>query len=149
MFKTTRKSRRKSFFFTRKFGFFSKICSQQPLMILKNWSYYFRSICQNTSSNLINCCLRLVILDNTRKKAKIFSYWKDCFFSKICVFQQLLRCYRIDLTTSTVNVGLPFGPLPIAFWGLSHSIIREKTGQSFVSGHKAFFEKFGSQILRS
>ena len=89
-------------------------------------------------------------LDYMRKKDQnLFFTRKIAFSSKFCVFKQPPRCYRIDLISSTVIVGLPFGPLPIVFWGLSHSIIREKTGQTFVTGQKAFFEMFGSQILRS
>ena len=146
MFKTTRKVG-ENLFFTRKLAFFSKNCSQQPLLILNKWSYYFRSTCQNTSSNLINCCLRLVTLDNTRKKmAKIFSYWNDCFFSKFCVFQQLLRCYRSDVITSTLIVGKPFGPLQFVPWGLWHSILREKKSKVFFSLERlSFFSKISFQ----
>ena len=141
-------------FFTGKFAFFfSKNCFQQPLRFFKIWSYYFRSETQITSWILKKCCLRFVILDNSiigEKEAKIFfSLEKLPFFSKFCVFKQPLRCHRIDLISSTVIVGLSFGPLPIVFWGLSHSIILEKTGQIFVTEQKAFFEKFGSQIIRS
>ena len=72
-------------FFSRKIAFFSKICSQHSLMFLKNWSYYFRSICQNTSSSLIKCCLRMAILDNTRKKGQnIFLLERLLFFKNLC-----------------------------------------------------------------
>ena len=140
-------------FFTGNFAFFFKNLFSTTFRVFKIWSYYFRSETQITSWTLTKCSLRLVILDNSiiwEKRAKIFFFTrKVAFFSKLCVFKQPLRCYRIDLTSSTVIVGLPFGPLPIVFWGLSHSIIREKTGQIFVTGQKAFFEKFGSQNLRS
>ena len=81
------------------------------------------------------------------KGQNLFFTGKIAFFSKQCVFEQPLRCYRIDPITSTVIVGLPFGPLPIVFWGFSHSILREKAGQTFITGQKVFFEKFGSRIL--
>ena len=84
-----------------------------------------------------------------KEKAKIISYWKDCFFSKICVFQQPPRCYRSDLITSTKVVGIPFAPLQIVPWALSHSITRGMWPKSFVTRKTAFFEKFGSRLLRS
>ena len=63
------------------------------------------------------------------------------FFKNLC-FQQPLRCYRNDLITSAVIVRIPFGPLQIVPWGVSHSIIREKRGQNlFFSGKFAFFFK--------
>ena len=66
------------------------------------------------------------------KKAKtFFSLERLPFSSKLCVFQLLLRCYRSDVITSTVIVGISFGPLQNVPWGLSHSIIREKNGKIF------------------
>ena len=78
------------------------------------------------------------------KKAKTFSSLERLpFFSKHCVFQQLLSCYRSDVITSTVNVGKPFEPLQIVPWGFSHSIIRERKGQNnFLLERLLFFQKF-------
>ena len=70
------------------------------------------------------------------------------FFQKF-VFNNLWDSQNFVLITSAVIVRLPRGPLKSVPWGLSYSIKREKTGQIFVSGQKAFFEKFGSQIHRS
>ena len=123
------RERPKSFFHWKVCLFFSKNCFQQPLRFFKIWSYYFRSETQITSWTLTKCSLRFVILDNSiigEKEAKIFfSLERLPFYSKFCVFKQPLRCHRIDLISSTVIVGLPFGPLPIVFWGLLHSIILE------------------------
>ena len=78
------------------------------------------------------------------KKAKtFFSLERLPFSSKLCVFQLLLRCYRSDVITSTVIVGIPFGPLQNVPWGLSHSIIREKMAKSFFDWKVClFFQKF-------
>ena len=63
------------------------------------------------------------------------------FYSKICVLKQPLTCYRNDLITSTVSVGIPFEPLQIVFWGLSHSIKGEKIGQTFCHREDSLFLK--------
>ena len=59
------------------------------------------------------------------KKAKIFSSLERLpFFSKLYVFQQLLRCYRSDLITSTKIVGIPFWTLtkcPLRFVTLDYT----------------------------
>ena len=145
------KKKAKIFFSVEILPFFSKICFQQPLEFLK-----FDLITSAVKLKLPRGLLQSVLWDLSysitrfyeKKRPKSFFHWKDClFFSKLCVFKQPLRCYKIDLISSRVNVGLPFGPLPIVFWGLSHSIIREKTGQLFVTGQKAFFEKVVLKIL--
>ena len=86
------------------------------------------------------------------KKSKIFSSLERLpFFSKLYVFQQLLRCYRSEQITSTVVVRIPFGPLQIFPWGLSDSIIREKQGQNnFFLERLPFFSKpyVFQQLLR-
>ena len=70
------------------------------------------------------------------------------FFKKLC-FQQLLRCYRINTVTSTVNVKIPCEPSYIVPWGLSHSIMREKTGQKLFSLESLpFFKKLCFQQLQ-
>ena len=139
------KKNAKIFFSLESLPFFSKNCFPQPLRFFKIWSYYFRSETQITSWTLTKCCLRFVILDNSiigEKEAKIFfSLEKLPFFSKFCVFKQPLRCHRIDLISSTVIVGLSFGPLPIVFWGLSHSIILEKNRPNFCHRAESFFWK--------
>ena len=78
-----------------------------------------------------------------KKRPKYFFRWKDCHsFQKLC-FQEPLRCYRIDILPSTVTVRTPFQPLKTVFWGLSHSIRREKICQFFFyTGKIAFFFKF-------
>ena len=107
-------------FFIGKFAFFFKNLFSTTFRVFKIWSYYFRSETQITSWTLTKCSLRFVILDNSiiwEKKAKIFFFTrKVAFFSKLCVFKQPLRSYRIDLTSSTVIVGLPFGALQTVPW---------------------------------
>ena len=78
------------------------------------------------------------------KKAKtFFSLERLPFFSKHCVFQRLLSCYRSDVITFTVIVGIPFVTLQNVPWGLSHSIIREKGPKSYFHWKVClFFQKF-------
>ena len=102
--------------------------------MLQKWSNNFHKNCRNTFWSLTNCPLSFVTFDYTRKKGQNFFFTgKNAFFSKLCVFQQLLRCYRSHVITSTVIVGIPSGPLQNVPWGLSHSIIREKDAKSFFS----------------
>ena len=61
----------------------------------------------------------------------VFSSEKFAFFFKNLCFQQFRKCYRYDLITSTVIVKIPFGPLQIVPWGLSHSKIRENKAKIF------------------
>ena len=77
--------------------FFSKVCVFINLLgHKKNWSYYFHSNCQKNLRTLMNCSLRFLILDNTRKKKtpKIFNYWKNCLFFKTLWFQQPPRSLK-------------------------------------------------------
>ena len=110
--------------------------------MLQKRSFDFHSNCQNTLWTFIKCSLRFVILDNTRKRPKSFLHRKDCLFlSKVCVFQQPLRCYRSDLITSTVNVGIPFGPLQIVD-EVCHNRLYEKEKAKIISYWKdCFFSK--------
>ena len=130
-------------FFTGNFAFFFKNLFSTTFRVFKIWSYYFRSETQITSWTLTKCSLRLVILDNSiiwEKNAKIFFFTrKVAFFSKLCVFKQPLRCYRIDLTSSTIIVGLPFGALQTVPWVLSPSIIREKRPKLFFHWKDSLF----------
>ena len=112
--------------------------------MLHKWSNNIHKNCRNTFWSLTNCPLSFVTFDYTRKKGQnFFSLERLPFFSKLCVFQQLLRCYRSDVITSTVIFGIPFGPLQNVPWGLSHSIIREKRPKSFFHWKVCFFfQKF-------
>ena len=125
--------------------FFSKISfwPQQPLRCCRNdpKSSAAHSICQNTLWIRVMRSLRFVTLGNARRnRPKSFPHWKECiFFEKLC-FQQPLRCYRIDLVTSTVIVRSPFGLLWIIYWGLPHSMNREKIQQKlFFTGRFCLF----------
>ena len=100
--------------------------------MLQKWSNNFHKNCRNTFWSLTNCPLSFVTFDYTRKKGQNFFFTgKIALFSKLCVFQQLLRCYRSDVITSTVLVQITFGPLKNVPGGLSHSIIRQKGPKSF------------------
>ena len=127
----------KIFFSLEILPFFSKICFQQPLEFLK-----FDLITSAVKLKLPLGLLQSVLWDWSysitrlyeKKRPKSFFFTrKVAFFSKLCVFKQPLRCYRIDLTSSTVIVGLPFGALQTVPWVLSPSIIREKRAKSFFS----------------
>ena len=79
------------FSFLGKSVFFSKIVFSTTSYVLKK-SYYYQSNCQNIFLALINRFLRFVTLDNLRKYgANTFVHWKSAFFSKFCVFSNLLR----------------------------------------------------------
>ena len=96
----------------------------------------FSSFAQYLSKDIANTWksfLIFAILEKDEKNGPKFNiHWKYChFFSKKLCFQQPLSCYRNGLITSTVFVRLPCGPLKTAPWGLSHSIIWEKTPKSF------------------
>ena len=112
--------------------------------MLQKWSNNFHKNCRNTFWSLTNCLLSSVTFDYTRKKGQNFFFTgKIAFFSKLCVFQQLLRCYRSNVIASTVLVRIPFGPLKNVLGGLSHSIIREKGPKSFFHWKVClFFQKF-------
>ena len=87
-------------FFTGKFAFFSKkIVLSTTSLVLQKRSCNFHSNCQNTLSILINCPLRFVTFDNSRKdRPKSFLHWKECiFFSKICVFNNFLGVTELIL----------------------------------------------------
>ena len=120
--------------------------------MLQKWCNNFHSNCRNTFWTLTNCPVRFVTLDYTRKNGpKQFLTGKIAFFSKVCVFQQLLRCYGSDLRTCTKIVGVLFGPLQTVPWVLSASIIREKKAKTFFSLERLlFFSKLCvfQQLLR-
>ena len=86
-----------------------------------------------------------------QKTGQIFFFTgKFAFFFKNLCFQQPLRCNRINPVTSTVIVKIPCEPSYIVPWGLSHSRMREETGQKlFFTGKFAFFFKnLCFQLLR-
>ena len=82
------------FFSLERLPFLKNLCFQKTSWVLQKWSFDFHSVCQNTLWTLIKCSLRFVILDNTRKRPKLFFTGKIAFFSKIC-FQQPLRFFKI------------------------------------------------------
>ena len=75
----------------------------------KKWSYHLHNICQNTLWTLINCCLTYVMCNITRKSGpKFFYHWKECFFSKLSIFNSLLDPKRA-LICSKVDVKIACG----------------------------------------
>ena len=133
MLNTTRKNRPK-IFFTGEIASFEEFVFSTNYWVLKNFTYKFHSICQHYFGTLTNHPRRFVTLEIKRESMlKSFLHWKDCFFSKTCVFKQPLRCHGKDPITSTVTVKLPVRPLQIVPWGLSHSKLREKWGQILLS----------------
>ena len=62
------------------------------------------------------------------------------FFRSLC-FQQPPKCYRKDPITSTLIVKTPVGPLQIVSWGLSLSILREKSPKNFCHREDSLFMK--------
>ena len=112
--------------------------------MLQKWSCNFHSKCENSIWTPINCHLRFVTLDRSRKyRPKPFLQWNECsFFQNIC-FQQPLRCYRNDLVISPVIVRkLLDYSLPLSFVTLDNA--RKNRPKSFLhwSGCLFFFQKF-------
>ena len=120
---------------------------------LESLPFFFKSLCfqQLLRCYRINAVTSWVIvkklcwpekgvkwgLSHSRMRQKIgqnlFFTGTFAFFFKKLFFQQLLWCYRINTVTSTVNVKRPCGPSYTVPWGLSHSIMLEKTGQKLFS----------------
>ena len=93
--------------------------------------------------------MRFVVFDATRKNGpQKFFHWKVCIFFKNFGFQQPLRCYRKGLKTSTLVVKIRCGPLKIALWDFSHSILREKNRPKSLLHWKfsLFFQKFSFSL---
>ena len=61
-------------------------------LVLKNWSYYFHSNCQNTLWTFIKCFLRLSYSMIFKKVFKKIFFTRNIAFIKNSCFQQLLRC---------------------------------------------------------
>ena len=118
------------------FEIFVSIDLLGPKGMILSFAHYF----PNTLWTLINCCLTYVMCDNTRKsRQKVFHHWKDCFFFKTFVFQQPFRSQKKALIGSRVIVRIAYGPLYFVPWCLSHSAVREKTGQKLLSSWKQLF----------
>ena len=114
-------------FFTRRIAFFSKIyVFKKPLRCYRSDLMTSTVIVRIPCGPLQSVPWDLSYSIIREKGQNLFFTGKIAFFSKLCVFKQPLRCYRNDHITSTLILGLLFGPLSIMFWGLSHSIKREK-----------------------
>ena len=99
------------FSFLGKSVFFSKIVFSTTSYVLKKRSYYYQRNCQNIFLALINRFLRFVALDNLRKNgANTFVHWKSAFFSKFCVFSNLLgpknRSYYFYINCKNIFLAL-------------------------------------------
>ena len=108
-----RKKIGQNLFSTGKIAFFFKFLGfQQPLRCIEmKWSCNLHSLCQNTCGPTKTVPWGLSHSIRRERRSKSFLYWEDCHFFKYFCFQQPLRCYRIDLVTSTVIVRLPCWPL--------------------------------------
>ena len=63
--------------------------------VQKNWFYYFHIHCQKTLWTFIDCFLRFLKLDNTRKIGeKFFLHWIGCLFFKHFCLQQPPRFFQ-------------------------------------------------------
>ena len=103
------------------------------LVVLKNWTYYFHSICRKTFWTLMGCSLRSVLLEFSRKIGQIFfSTGKIAFFSKTRVFNNFLVLRKWYYNFHFI-CQIPVGPLQAVPWRFSQSIVREKRGQNFLS----------------
>ena len=111
--------------------------------MLQKWSCNFHSNCEITLWTLMDQLLRSTTLDESGENTtNTFFHWNVCLFFKNLCFQQLLRCNRIIPITSKAIVKIGCGYSQIRPWGLSHSRMREKTGQKlFFTGKFAFFSK--------
>ena len=90
------------------------MCFQQPLRCYRN------GLVTSTVMVQIPCGPLLIVprvlphsIMPERKGQNLFFTVKVAFFSKNLCFQQPLRSYIKDLTTSTVSVRIPFGPIYI------------------------------------
>ena len=121
---------------------FSKTCVFNNISGPKKWSFYYHSNCQNIFLALINPFLKFDTLDNLRKNgANTFVHWKTAFFSKVCVFSNLLGPQK-ELITSTLKIRISFWLFWMVFWALSISTIRKIIGQiHFLTEKIAFFQK--------
>ena len=84
------------------------------------------------------------MLDNTGKnRSNNFFHWKGCpFFSKMCVFDNLLGPEKNGPINYTTRVRKSCGLFLYVPWGLLHSILREKKAQNIsLSGKIDFFQK--------
>ena len=79
MFDTTRKKGHITFF-NGNFAFFLETLFSTTSQVLKKWSHRFHSSCQNTLWTPLNCCLRLVTLDKTRKNGLIVFFIVKIYF---------------------------------------------------------------------
>ena len=92
-------------------GYFLKCLFLSTSEVLKNSSYHFHRLCQNTFWTLTKCFRRLLKLDNIRKIVQLTFFTEMiAFFSKNLCFQQLLRCCGNDPITSKLIVRVRFGP---------------------------------------
>ena len=74
--------------------YFEKVRSINFLVRMKV-SHNLHNVCQNTFCAQRKWILRLIILDNTRKRWPMFSFhWMNRLFMKNLCFQQHLGCYR-------------------------------------------------------
>ena len=147
MFDNWRKNR-PQIFFIRRFPFFpQKLDFSSTSMVLKNWSYYFHSICRNTCLTFTIRPLRFVTLEITRKKRRrnfLFTVKFAFLFSKICDFNNLLglkkctgKLYSVGKTSfrTLVSFSLRF---------IIFSIKREKWAKVFGTWKQLVFELFVS-----
>ena len=135
-----------SLFFIRKIVFFFRKVLFNNLLDSLNFALITSAVKVKIPRGLLQSVLWDLSYSITRlyeKKAKIFfSLERLPFFSKIYVFKKPLRRYRNVILTSTVIVRIPSVPLQTVLWGLSHSIIQEKTGQiTFLLERLLFFSK--------
>ena len=104
-----REKRRQNLFFARKSLFFENICFQQPLRCYRNGLVTPTVIVRTPFGPFLVVTWDLShSIKREKIGQKLFFTGKTAFLFNFFLFQQPLRCYRIDPVTSTVIVKLPF-----------------------------------------
>ena len=101
--------------------------------MLQKWSCNFHKKCQSFLWTLKNCPLRFVTLDNSRKFGQnLFSTGKFAFFSKTCVYNNLLvlQKWSCIFHTKCQNTLWTLVNCPLRFATLDNA--RKKTPKSFI-----------------
>ena len=130
--------------FTGKIAFFCQKFAFSTSQVLKNCSYNFYSNFQKNLWTLLNCSVRFVKLDTTRKnRPQKFFHWQVCLFFRKFVFattSQVFQKLSNNFETNCRNTCWTLKNRPVRFVTLDNT---KKTGRNiFFTANIAFFQKF-------
>ena len=105
-------------------------------------SHQLHSSCQNTLWTLINCCLRYIMCDNTRRnRPRLFHHWKNCLFLNFFSNNLLGPMKMLYMFQSTCQTSL----WALINWSLMLVTLDDTRKNDFLSSWKQlFFEMFVS-----